>query len=126
MDDRGRNEGIVVSGGTIQAGALAVGRRARASQVVQDAGRSLAERGQSEVAERLEQLLRELEAHAAQLSNADEVRESTELLARELAKPAPNRTTVSGVLGGIVDSVKSVAGLAGAAQALAQAIAHFF
>jgi hypothetical protein len=114
-----RNEGVIVGGGRIEAGALAVGRGARASQVVHRAAADLAERGRTDVAERLEALIRELEQHAARLDNADELKESTEVVARELAKDEPNRTTVTGVLAGITAGVQSVASVAAAAQALA-------
>ena len=62
---------------------------------------------------------------SAPLANADELKESTEVVARELTKYQPNKTTVTGVLAGIAESVKSVAGVAAAAQALMQAVATF-
>lgn len=119
------NEGIQMSGGRIEAGALAVGRGARASNVVGAARRELEERGHAELGQRLEELLRQLEAHASRLANADELRESTQLVAEELVKDRPNKTTVTGVLAGIVEGVKSVAGLATAAEALAEAVQLF-
>jgi hypothetical protein len=114
-----RNEGVIVTGGRIEAGALAVGRGAHASQAVHRAAADLAERGRTEVADRLEALIRELEQHAGRLDNADELKESTEVVARELAKDEPNRTTVTGVLAGITAGVQSITSVAAAAQALA-------
>jgi translation initiation factor 2B subunit (eIF-2B alpha/beta/delta family) len=120
-----RNEGVQMSGGTINAGAFAVGRGAQATNTVAAASRALEERGQAQLAERLEELLLALEANASRLSNADEVREATQVVAEELVKDRPNKTTVTGVLSGIAESVKSVASLATATHALAQAVGIF-
>jgi hypothetical protein len=125
MDDR-RNEGILMSGGRIDAGALAVGRNAQATNVVEAAGRTLRERGQPEIADRLAELVRLLEAHAPQLDNADELQATTEVVAAELAKEKPNKITVTGLLRGLADGVRSVAGLTTAVQALAQAAVAIF
>ncbi|MEU4424105.1 hypothetical protein AB0F81_26045 [Actinoplanes sp. NPDC024001] len=120
-----RNEGIIVTGGRIDAGALAVGRGARAEQVVHQAATDLAARGQAELAQALEELIRRIDEHAAQLANAGELKESAQVVAEELTRDEPNRTTVTGVLAGIAESVKSVAGVAAAAQALVQAVATY-
>lgn len=114
----GRNEGISMTGGAINTGALAVGRGARAHNVPAD----LTARGHGEVAQRLEELLRQLEAHAQQVPNVDDVREAARTVTDELAKERPNKTTVTGVLSGISESVQSVAGLARAANALLEAV----
>jgi hypothetical protein len=121
----GRNEGVRISGGTIEAGALAVGRGARATNLVEAASRTLEARGQAELARRLEELIHALDEHASELANAAELREATDVVAQELAKERPNKTTVSGVLAGIAGDVQSVAGLATAAGALAHAVAAF-
>jgi hypothetical protein len=115
-----------MSGGKIDAGALAVGRNAEATNVVGAAGRTLMERGQPEIADRLADLVRLLEAHAPQLDNADELQATTEVVANELAKEKPNRTTVTGLLGGLADGVRSVAGLTTAVEALARAAVAIF
>lgn len=125
MGRTGHNEGIQMSGGRIEAGALAVGRGAQASNVVGAARRELEERGHAELGHQLEEFLRQLDAHASRLSNADELKEATGLVAEELVKDRPNKTTVTGVLASIVESVKSVAGLATAAEALTQAVQLF-
>jgi len=125
MKGTGHNEGIQISGGRIEAGALAVGRGAQAHNVVRMASRELEDRGHADLGQRLEELLRQLDAHAAQLSNAQELKDSTRLVAEELVKDRPNKTTVTGVLAGIAQSVKSVAGLATAAEALTHAV-HLF
>lgn len=125
MRGAGHNHGIQMSGGRIEAGALAVGRGAHAHNVVMMAKRELEDRGHTELGQRLEELLRQLDAHASLLSNADELKESTQLVAEELVKDRPNKTTVTGVLAGIAQSVTSVASLATAAEALIQAVQLF-
>jgi translation initiation factor 2B subunit (eIF-2B alpha/beta/delta family) len=125
MRGTGHNEGIQMSGGRIEAGALAVGRGAHAHNVVRTARRELEDRGHAELGQRLEELLLQLDAHASRLSDAEELRESTQLVAEELVKDRPNKTTVTGVLAGIAENVKSVASLATAAEALTQAVQLF-
>lgn len=125
MRDAEHNEGIQMSGGRIEAGALAVGRGARAHNVVKTVKSELEDRGHTELGQRLEELLRQLDAHASLLSNAEELKESTQLVAEELVKDRPNKTTVTGVLASIAESVNSVASLATAAEALTQAVQLF-
>jgi hypothetical protein len=125
MGGTGHNEGIQMSGGWIKADALAVGRGAKANNIVRTVGRELEERGHAELGQRLEELLRQLDIHTSRLSNAEELKESTQLIAEELMKDRPNKTTVTGVLTGIGQSVKFVADLATAAEALSQAVQLF-
>jgi translation initiation factor 2B subunit (eIF-2B alpha/beta/delta family) len=125
MNSTAHNEGIQMSGGRIKANALAVGRGAKAYNIVRTASRQLEERGHAELGQRLEELLRQLDIHASRLSNAEELKESTQQVAEELMKDRPNRTTVIGILTGIGQSVKSVADLATATAALAQAVQLF-
>jgi hypothetical protein len=118
----GRNEGIYVTGGSFTAQNVAVGRGARAYTVATD----LRARGHDDVAERLEELVQQLEAHADQVPDIDDVRGATRTVTEELAKERPNKTTVTGVLSGISDSVRSVSGLAVAADALLKAVQAIF
>lgn len=112
-----RNEGIIQHGGSFQAGQLAVGRGARV--------RVVATGPDPELADRLEAFRRLLAEHATALDGPAEVRSTTEVLQQELAKPTPNRTTVRGLLAGLVEAVSSVAPLVTAAQALTTSIAAF-
>ena len=118
----GPNQGIVQTGGSIHAQNLAVGVGARAYTVATE----LRTRGQDEVAERLEQLVQQLEAHGDQVPDIEDVRGATRTVADELAKERPNKTTVTGVLSGIADSVRSITGLATAANALLAAVRNAF
>jgi hypothetical protein len=118
----GNNQGIQQTGGSITAGALAVGPGARAYNAVSE----LRGRGQDEVAQRLEELVRQLEAHADQVPDIDDLREATGNVADELAKEKPNKMTVRAVLSGIADSVRSVTGLATAADDLLETVLAVF
>jgi hypothetical protein len=112
-----RNEGIHISGGRFEAGTVAVGRGARARTVA-----AAPVRGGSELTDRLDELLRQLEAHASQLTNGDELRDSTRAVADELAREKPNRTTLVGILTGIATGGSSVAAIVTAAEKLIQAV----
>jgi translation initiation factor 2B subunit (eIF-2B alpha/beta/delta family) len=116
------NEGIQISGGTVTVGAMAVGTGARAYNVAKE----LRDRGQDEVAQRLEELVRQLEAHADQVPDIDSLRGATRTVTDELAKDQPNKMTINSVLSGIADSVRSVSGLATAADALFEAVQTIF
>jgi hypothetical protein len=118
----GNNQGIQQSGGSITAGAMAVGPGARAY----NAASELRGRGQEEVAQRLEELVRQLEAHADQVPDIEDLRGATGTVADELAKEKPNKTTVRGVLSGIADSVRSVTELATAADDLLETVLAVF
>jgi len=99
-----RNEGIVISGGSFSAGAVAVGRGATAVQ--HDAGE----------AARLAGELRELLAgHEAAQADAD-------ALAAELATPAPAPGRLRELLDGIAGAAGGLAGVATAVAALRVAI----
>lgn len=126
MDKGNRNEGIYVTGGgSLRADQIAVGRNAKATKILNTAEGQLAEKGLTEVRDKLDELLQAINAHAGSLSNPDEVLDSTEVVAKELAKDKPNKLTVMGVLNGIADNVKSVAGVATAADSLAKAVMLF-
>lgn len=115
------NEGIWMSGGRIDAGALAVGRGAQAIQ-----GRDAdPDPARAEVYRRLEELLRRLEADAERLENPEEVRDATQVVADELRKDKPNKTTITGVLTSIAAAVTSVSGLASATDALLESVRSF-
>jgi hypothetical protein len=101
------NEGIIVNGGRLEAGALAVGRGARAGQAAAP-----------ETAELLGRLTRAIEAHAGELPRAGEMLAATACVAREVAQPQPNRVTIRGLLQGIAEAAGSVAGVTAAVTAL--------
>ncbi|MEX5718765.1 DUF5955 family protein [Geodermatophilus maliterrae] len=117
----GRNEGIIVRGGTVNAGAMAAGSGATAHNVAAD----LTARGQVDVARRLEELVRQLEAHADQVPGAEQVRDDAQTVTEELAKDQPDRGRLERILSRISDSVGSVSSLTQATNALLDAIRAF-
>lgn len=120
------NEGIHMTGGRIDAGALAVGSNARATNITSAAEQALSDRGHAEIAARLGEVVRLLETHAARLDNAEEVKETTETIATELTKPKPNRITVMGLLNALASGVRPVADLATAVEGLTRAATALF
>ncbi len=126
MVDRGnRYEGIYVAGGSFQADQVAVGRNAKATKILNTAEDQLTQKGMTEVRDKLAELLQAINTNADSLNNPDEVLGSTEVVANELAKDEPNKVTVMGVLNGIAENVRSVAGVATAADSLAKAVMLF-
>jgi hypothetical protein len=122
MTMNGPNQGIYMTGGTIHAQALAVGVGARATTVAED----LRARGKDEVAQRLDEFVAQLEAHADEVPGIEDVLGATETVTEELAKERPNKTTVTGVLSGIATSVQSVSGLATAVDELLKVVQGIF
>jgi hypothetical protein len=120
------NEGIHMTGGRIDAGALAVGSGARATNITTAAEQTLADQGHAELAARLAEVVRLLETHAASLDHPDEVKEATETIATELTKPKPNRITLMGLLNALATGVRPVADLATAVEALTRAATVLF
>lgn len=112
------NEGLIQSGGSIQAGAMAVGRGAAAHNMSSTVSDALRESGRDPIADRLDELLRALRDHGAELPDPDGVRGSAGAVVDELAKDEPNKITVLGILSGIRDAVGSVSGIAAAAGGL--------
>lgn len=116
-----RNEGVIVSGGSLTATNIATGRGAAIYTSAGAASPQL-----KAVQDQLASLMKALDEHAQALQNPDEVRQSAQVVAAELKKPKPNRITLNGVLSGIAESVKSVSVLAAAAEALKIALAALF
>lgn len=121
----GRNEGVQISGGQIHAAAMAVGRGASASNATADATETLRARDQDKIADRLAELVEALKADGAGLANPAEVEESAALVASELTRETPNKTTLLGLLSGITGAVGSVTSLTTAAHALTRAVQQF-
>ena len=120
-----KNEGIYMTGGTINAEQLAVGRKARAVKIVSLADQALDRKGLQDIREKLDELVNILTAHADALDNPDEVLDSTEAVAAELSKDKPNKLTLTAILSGLASSVQSVAAVATAVEALKHAITTF-
>ena len=119
------NKGIHMTGGRIDAGALAVGSGAQATNIT-TAEQTLTDQGHAELATRLAEVVRLLETHAADLDHPDEVKDATDTIATELTKPKPNRITLMGLLNALATGVRPVADLATAVDALTRAATVLF
>lgn len=121
MSEVRNNQGVIVSGGTFSATNVATGNKAAVYTSQPSASPEL-----KAVQEQLAILMKTLEEHGQALHNTDEVKQSAQVIAQELKKEKPNRITLTGVLAGISESVKSVSVLATAAEALKIALAALF
>jgi predicted glycosyltransferase len=114
------NEGIIQKGGTMNAGAQAVGCGA---QAVNYAEKSAA---LEEARARLDQVLKALAEQGHTIANREEVMQTTQLVKEEISKEQPNKLSVSGLLKSIAESVQSVTSIATAVEAAKIAIAALF
>jgi hypothetical protein len=119
MDTNMSNEGVIITNGKIIADQIAVGRNARA---IKNANEALTQKSMQEIQSRLDELVQALNNHASALEDPEEVRDSTEVVAKELAKDKPNKLTIKAVLDGIASRVQSVTAIAVAVEALKNAI----
>lgn len=118
------NEGMIVSGGSVKANQIAVGRNA--SIKVAYAGRSLEAKGLREVKDKLDELLVAVSAHTGPGPQREELMRSTEVVATELSKQKPNKLTITSILDGIASSVKSVTSIVSASEALKAVVSALF
>jgi hypothetical protein len=110
---------MIITNGNVIADQIAVGRYARATK---NANEALTQKGMREIQVRLDELVQALNNHASALENPEEVRDSTKVVAKELAKDKPNKLTLKAVLDGIASSVQSVTAVAMAVEALKHAV----
>jgi len=119
VDTNRQNEGLIITGGTINADQIAVGKYA---QAIKTANEVLTQKGMQEIQVRLDELVQALNNHSAALVNPVEVCDSTAVVANELSKEKPNKLTLIAVLNGIASSAQSVTAIAIAVEALKNAI----
>lgn len=117
-----RNEGLVQTGGTIKAEQIAVGRNAQVSKTVQHAGQVLEQKGLDEVRDKLEALLQALESNADRITAQEEVFDTAEAVAKELARSKPNRLTLKSMLEAIAEHAKTATTVVAAVGALKAAV----
>jgi hypothetical protein len=109
--------GIVISGGTVNVGALAQGSHARASQVVR------ATAGQrDDLAALTRELLDALRQHQGELADAQDAQGAAEDAAAELAQEEPDASRVRRLLDKVVAAAGPVAEIAAAVNAVQRAI----
>lgn len=115
----GTNEGIIVTGGSLHADKIAVGRRARiVSHALQLTGESLIQSGHHELAERLEELRVALREHQEELPDPIAAADSAEAVATELAKQRPIMSVLRKLLAGLSNAAGPVTAVADAVTAL--------
>lgn len=119
----GHNEGINISGGSLNAGQIAVGRGAQAIQNTYNLANQLEEAGKSEVAQAITELLKALEANSNKVADKEEVTQAVQQVAEEVQKEKPNKFTLKGLLSSLKESLGSVAEIAGQVTVLQKAIA---
>lgn len=119
----GHNEGINVSGGSLNAGQIAVGRGAQAIQNTYNLANQLGESGKSEVAEAITELLKALETNSNKVTDKEEVTQAVQQVAEEVQKEKPNKFTLKGLLSTLKESLGSVAEIAEKVTILQKAIA---
>jgi hypothetical protein len=103
----GNNSGITISGGTVNAGAMAAGKGAVASNVA--AGTSDA--ALADIRKSLDQLAEELRARSSELDDADQALAVVDLARNEAAKESPSKGTLLGLLKTLTSVVGNVATL---------------
>ncbi|NEZ64599.1 hypothetical protein D0962_17695 [Leptolyngbyaceae cyanobacterium CCMR0082] len=117
------NEGINMSGGSLSAGQIAVGRGAKAIQNTYNLASQLEESGSSEVAQAITELLKVLEANSSQIANKEEVNQVVQQVAEEVQKEEPNKFTLKGLLSSLKESLGSIVEIAEKVTILQKAIA---
>ena len=106
------NQGIIITGGTINAGQIAVGPHARAIQLGAQAG------GVSVIQQRLEAVVSLVTSGHAALPDSDGLLHALDALAVELARERPNGYVLRALLQSIAASVTPSGPLAAAVAAL--------
>lgn len=114
-----KNHGISVSGGTVNAGAMAAGRDASATNVVHQAPPpgSL-----DELRVQVAALAEAVRAHAADLEDGASTLTVARVAEHEVGKDRPNKESLLGMLATLAAGVSSVGVLAGAVTTIQHAV----
>lgn len=116
------NNGITMSGGTIDANQIAVGTNAKAIKIIIGNNNELKEKSYGDVAEKIEKLTDLLLKHGDSLENTPKLLDAVSTITEELKKDSPNEITLNSILEGLTSKVSSVANVANAVAALKTAI----
>lgn len=117
------NQGIIVSGGSFNAGQIAIGDHAQAIQNTYNLANAFQDEGKDELASSLKDLLAAIEAHRDILNDYDEISNAIHQIAEETKKDKPSKISLKGLLDGVKDSVGTVADIAQKVGVLQKAIA---
>jgi hypothetical protein len=116
------NQGIIQSGGKIEANQIVVGRGAQAVSMSSESdgeNRKLREELQKSVA----LLIQTLETHRNNLTNGPELLETAQSLEREVLAKKPNKLTATAILEGIAKAAGSVSAVGTAVEAIHKILA---
>jgi hypothetical protein len=117
------NEGVYMPGGRIDHSTVAAGRHANAVTIIDRAGAALEDKGQQELASRLNELLEALRTGQGQLGEQSQaVHEQAAVAAEELVKPRPSKPVVLRLLHGVAEDSRAVTSIVQAAQSLTDAV----
>ena len=114
-----RNDGIVVTGGQVQAGAIAAGRNAQARGWIGSAGEEELRAG----LDRLAALVRE---NAEQIEDSEALVAALDKASEEASTAKPSRVLLTAIIDQVANSAKSVTAIVGAAVSLKDLIGQLF
>jgi hypothetical protein len=118
-----RNEGIVISGGSVNVGSMVAGSGARVHTTVNHPEFSIGGIDDPQVAERLSALETALQDHSDELADHASAVTQLSALVDELRRPEPRGSRVSQILATLRDSVGSVAGVLGSIASIEHLLA---
>lgn len=124
MNDQG-NQGIVVSGGSLNAGAVAAGAHATATSI-QTAGDALGPQARDDLLPHVTALRTALMRHRDELVDADPTIELADEALAQLTSPAPTKGAVRQVLTRLVAAAGPTTAVAGMVTAIREALAGLF
>jgi hypothetical protein len=117
------NEGLNMRDSTIDRSTIAAGRHSQAVTIIDHARAALDDRGQDEIAARLDELLHTLSIGNDQLGEkSDSVHDQTAAAAEELAKTEPRKAVVIRLLRGVAEDSTAAASVVNAVHSLIDAV----
>jgi hypothetical protein len=116
------NSGISITGGTVNAGAMAAGDHAKATTTTQQPPAASLDDLRNEMAA----LVDAIREHAARLADGEQAVAVAEDAQHELAKPAPDKHTLLATLQKLASGVGSIGSLATAVAAIEHVAATLF
>ena len=116
------NEGIYISGGSLNADQIAVGKGSTAIKNIYGSVQSLEDSGKQDVATAVRDLITVLEQCSDQIKDKQEIIEAIQQVAEEADKESPSKVSLKGLLSGIKNVVDPITEVAQKVTALRVAI----
>ena len=117
------NRGFIVSGGTIKADQIVGGENAKGYKYE---GSKESQAELQHIYAKLDELEKAIQRHGAELQRPDDLMNAAKAVKAELASEKPNKITVTAILSGIAESVRSIASIASLAETLKTAVGGLF